>query len=335
LAFCQYTIQDLGFTGDPGQRMYMNQSGSVVQDNHLWINGVLSTIPASKNASGVVAGGINDSNVVVGGQEFGVNYRAFSYNGTTTDLGLFGGTQSFASGINNSGEIAGVVDLNKNNVTVGQGFIKNGSTVTNLKNVYGGLYQSAGADGITNAGVAFGASADANNDGNNVPVIWKSATPTVLPLDPGFVSGTAVAADHDGDIIVDETTAAGVTDMYLYSSTGVKSALPNMPGGSGAFAFNDNGDILATGYTANGTFESVLYEPGMGFINETSLIAGTGYTSFQGMTINDAGQIAGIAWSLNAGYHPLLLTPKAVPEPTTCAALGLGLVAYIKRRRKG
>lgn len=330
LASAQYKITNMGFTADPGERMYMTQSGSVVQDNHMYSNGVLSTLPTFQGVS-PLALGINANNLVVGTNPSASNAHAFMYDGSMIDLGNMGGTSADATGVTDSGTIVGGYLTMPNKVTVQKGFEKVGKTVTVLKSLYGGLYDSVSVWGVTESGTAFGDSAGYNNPNINLPVIWKSATPTELPLATGFDEGVVVGANSLGQFIVNETTASYVTDMFLYSG-GALTELPNMPGGSGAFAFNSTGEILATGFTSKGAFESVLYKPGVGFINETSLVASAGYTSFQGMAINDAGQIAGVAWGSN-GYEGLLLTPQSVPEPTSWCILGVGILALLRRRR--
>ena len=64
--------------------------------------GPLSDLPGRSDSGPT---GINSSGVVVGANVTGGAYHAMAYNGSWSDLGTLGGSESIAAGINDSGLI--------------------------------------------------------------------------------------------------------------------------------------------------------------------------------------------------------------------------------------
>ena len=100
---------------------------------------------------------------------------------------------------------------------------------------------------------------------------------------------------------------------------------------------NSAGDIVGTsdlpspGYS----YHAVLYPHGGAIVDLNKTIPiGTGYTLESAIDINDSGQI--ICFASNPAFggftHSVLLTP--IPEPTTFALTGMGLLALLTNRRR-
>jgi probable HAF family extracellular repeat protein len=95
-----------------GATVYANESWGYVQNAFLWQNGVMTSLGA------LVAEDINTLGQVVGAAETGTGYHAFLWqNGVTTDLNTVlppgsGWVLSWASAINDSGQIAGSGSFN-------------------------------------------------------------------------------------------------------------------------------------------------------------------------------------------------------------------------------
>ena len=79
---------------------------------------------------------------------------------TITDLGTLGGTQSFAYGINNSGQVVGYSDTSSGNQ---HAFLYSGGVMQDLGTLGG---TSSGANGINNSGQVVGGSFPSSGHGH-------------------------------------------------------------------------------------------------------------------------------------------------------------------------
>lgn len=68
----------------------------------------------------------------------------------------------------------------------------------------------------------------------------------------------------------------------------------------------------------------MLYEDGQMLDLNTLIDPASGWYLTEAAAINDRGQIAATGYS-NGRQHALLLTPTAVPEPSSLVLLGLGI----------
>jgi hypothetical protein len=140
----------------------------------------------------------------------------------------------------------------------------------------------------------------------------------------------AIAINNVGQVVVMD----GNLDSFLFT-----------PGEDGyekvswAVALNDLGQVLSMA-TPEGWWQSypALYDGGELFMLQDLLPPDAEWNLFRAVDLNDQGQILVTGTSYGSeGYHSLLLTPQAVPEPGTLAIglvlAGAGVVAHRRRAR--
>lgn len=335
-------------------------AGGAFAQNYTVVNlGVLG-------GSGVTnANGLSENGKVVGqsnGQAF-----IWTMGGGMVGLNGLGGATSNACGVNDSGQVVGRADvaggynavlwdnsLNATNLGMAGEFseakaINNAGTVTGMKNFRGFRKPYGGAsdtlptlDGITlsNAINATGTVAGGSDDSSDVRHAFRYASGLTLE-DFGVQPG--------GDYSVAQgINDAGMTVGYSSYFTTFRAWMNN---GSGftpldglytyenrAYDINNLGDAVGWSWLSSdgNTSRAVIWRSG----NTTAIDLNDHIPGFDSdwelrnaLAINDAGQIIG-----NGRYQGeirgFLLNPVAVPEPATLAALGLGALGLIKRRRR-
>jgi probable HAF family extracellular repeat protein len=258
----------------------------------------------------------------------GVFNHAFSYTGgTMTDLGTLGGRSSYASGINDAGQIVGTAD----NGTAVRAFIYQSGTMTDL-----GALQTNGeshASAINNLGHVVGYATVAGHqhaflhDGGSM-------------LDLGTLGGSSSFATdiNDAGVIVGYSDSGSGSHAFARVG-GTMIDLGTLGGDfSRANAINNDGKIVGYSSIAGGAFHAFLYESGILTDLNDLIPTGTGWTLTTALDINDAGQIVG-AGSFNGITSAYLLNPETgavstVPEPSSLALLALGAAAMFRRRRR-
>jgi probable HAF family extracellular repeat protein len=262
------------------------------------IIGVLGT------GTGSGANAINEKGQVVGWSETGssgTDRHAFLWdNGTLTDLGTAGGSESFAYDINAKGLIVGQVWMS----TGVHGFVYDG-VMQPLPNPTG--YESCAALSINNAGLIAGACASTSGPalpqravtwkdgvvtevadpvapttsrsyavnhsgqlGGSIvapgsvwqPTIWKSGTPGLLTVPTTFAGGN-----------VDDLNAKGEAAGYVFSQNWApvyavrwsNKGVPTLIEQDGsAEAINDNGEVV--GRTSHAGVDAFFWSPDTGIV---------------------------------------------------------------------
>lgn len=324
-----YNLIDL-MAGDPAGYVSINQFGDVASSTLIYHGGVVTRMGTISDPP-ITGNGINASRQVTGWMGNGVNLHAFMYDTSIHDLGLLGGVESEGIDINDAGVIAATATYMPNNVSVQHSFRVTNGSAQNLNTLFGGTFNSVGAEAINNAGVIVGHSSDSGND-HSIPVRWVGTTPEALGFDTGYTDGRAPDIDSSGRILVVETGSGKNAKTYVWNN-GVRTDIGSLGGSAGGSAMNNLGQVIGSGTNASGSFTSFLYTPGQGMIDLNALVLpGSAYSSFQPFDINDAGQIAGIARNSSTfEYRTVLLTP--VPEPLTCTGFGIGLAVLARKRR--
>lgn len=205
---------------------------------------------------------------------------------------------SQANGVNDQGQAVG--QFFNLNMSTTQAFLSSGGLGTVLPDLVGSRFTFA--YGINSAGQIVGES-------NGHAVLW-SAGPTHAITDLG--PGVAHAINTSGQIVGENDSGA-----VLWNG-GVQTTL----GDGVAYAINNLGQAVGS---ANGS--AVLYSDGQTIDLNTLISPTLGWTLFEAMGINDAGQIAANGTGPNGQTHAVLLSPMAnpaVPEPTSLILLAVG-----------
>jgi probable HAF family extracellular repeat protein len=279
-----FRVVDLGM-GDNSEAHAINDLGHVVgvRDGRpfLWRDGqAIDLLPDGERGD---ATDINDSDEIVGNR----NGRAFLWRaGVLTDLGTPpGGFNSFATGINDSGDIAGW-----SNTGLGtRAFRWRAGVMTDL-GVIPGQFNGSRALGINKFGVAVGDSGFMNT----VAVRWR--TDVIEPLTDQFT--TAVSINDHGDIAGFFWT--GLPRGFLWHR-GEFTEIPGLPGEMffRPTAMNNRRQIVG-----NTDFQAFLWQRGQLVV--LPQLAGTSGAR----DVNNRGQIVGFSAARSDGlnYHAVLWT---------------------------
>ncbi|MFI5335261.1 MAG: PEP-CTERM sorting domain-containing protein [Opitutales bacterium] len=291
--------------------------------NHVFLYGngaMLDLGTAGGPGTGSVGTGINNSGSIVGFLSNSYSSGILYSGGVLSDLGHFGGTQAELFGINDSGVIVG------NLYTTGASAALIGGAVPGIGNL-GGNYVNAVA--INNSGWVAGSSSITTGVNPQYHAYLYNGTATIDlgTLVPGGTS-SASALNNAGTVV-------GYSDGngFIYSN-GVMTMIDSLPAANGGdpLAINNLGQVV--GVSGSHAF---LYGASTGTLDLNSLVTGyPGWVLQEAVGINDSGQIVGYG-TVYGAQAAFLLTPTAVPEPATTAALGgmaSLLVAWFRLRRR-
>ncbi len=141
----------------------------------------------------------------------------------------------------------------------------------------------------------------------------------------------AVAINNAGQVVSNDTQAYLFTPNTPNGTAGTTAMLGTLPGATGAdgVALNDIGQVVGTSGPS-----AFLWSSGSGMLNLNNLLdpaSGNGWTLQHAVGINNLGQIVGTGL-LNGVSESFLLTPMAVPEPTTITLAAMAFVVLLTRR---
>jgi probable HAF family extracellular repeat protein len=246
--------------------------------------------------------------------------------GIPTNLGTLGGTNSYAFGINNAGQVVGMA-----NPIGDAGFratVWNGTTPTALGPL--GSY----AFGINNAGQVAGYIT------TDMPhaTIWNGTIPTDL----GSLGGNSFAfgINNAGQVVGNSYTAENTISHAMLWSGGTMTDLGTLGGSSDAYRINDSGQAVGFSFTTgNAALLATIWDPEGTIVDLNTLLdpSGTGWTLEEATDINLIEQIVGFGLNSSGQQHAFLLTPSSVtplPAALPLFATGLGVMGWLARRRR-
>jgi probable HAF family extracellular repeat protein len=193
---------------------------------------------------------INDRGQIVTGQDF------IWQDGVKTHLGSLGGNATFASAINDVGQVVGHSHLVADCPPGGCGwhaFLWQDGTMTDLGTLGG--YVSEAFD-VNNRGQVVGESPTVRARNGEIPFhafLWEDGVMTDLGTLGGRWS-TAAAVNDRGQVVGSSLTRSGEEHAFLWQD-GVMTDLGTLRGkngATGAFAINDLGQVL--GYSNGHSF---------------------------------------------------------------------------------
>jgi probable HAF family extracellular repeat protein len=219
-----------------------------------------------------------------------------------TDLGtLPGGTDSFATVVNASGQVTGWASSRS---SPARAILYDNGTLTDLGTLGG---PTSYGNGINNLGQVVG-SAD-TSDGLVHAFLYHDGVMTDLDTLGGSLA-QAVSINDAGQIVGQSTTADGSAHAFIYSD-GVMTDLGTLGGvNSGANAVNATGQVTGVSAIVEGTTSPVhAYVYRDGVITDLGTLAG--FLNSNGFGINGCGQIVG--WSYSGTISRATLWQNGVP----------------------
>lgn len=278
------------------------------------------------------ANDINEGGEVVGSANVGGQTHAVLWDGgVMTDLGTLGGPASSAGGLNDAGQVVGWSRVSSANFTT-DAFLWENGVMTGL-----GLLRQASASAINDAGQIVGAF-------NRDPVppsqvetrwafLWEDGVPRSL------FQGFAAAINETGVVAGAWESTRGYPVAAIWDAANGPRELGVLPGGvfSEAYGLNASGHVVGWSESFNGNNAflwdgSQMIDLGGGVaadINDAGTIVGGSSIWVNGVrselnnlvvenlglnivganAINEAGQIAGIAYDAQGRLHAVLLNP--------------------------
>lgn len=283
------------------------------------------------------ANGINDNGQVVGysGTSGTTQLRATLYeNGTRTSLGtlpngtVFSGGYSSANDISNNGVVVGSSYYQTNTFNTHAFKLDLGTgTMTDLGALPGDA--SSQANSINTSGQIVGTSAPTASSTAFRAFYYNNGSMTkigdvVTPLLPSNNLSMSTGAINDNAQVIGTATSGTILNtannyVYLYSGqNNTATLLSNTIGGISTTGqgININGDIVGASWNGSAN-RGYIYKNGQ-MQDLNSLIAlPAGWTLLEGRSINDAGQIVGVAATANfAQVRAFLLSPVQTVVPT-------------------
>ena len=193
---------------------------------------------------------------------------------------LFGGTYGIVSSLNNQGQVTGVMNM-ADDATWHSFFWHNGK-IKDLGTL-GGAFTTAhwmNDDGVIVGRSSVTQTCDSCNP-NQPPqyshaFVWKDETITDLGLPDGAQCATAKHINENGEIVGQtflgvtsvnfDLCNAGANGAFIWKKGAIADLQTLLVPGSGiilndSFNINDRGEILATGFDANGNHHVVLLVP--------------------------------------------------------------------------
>lgn len=270
----------------------------------------LYSYPLGVNAADQVAGYTDFATILYalhGPKPFDVYSATLWQNGTATALPGHG--DSFAYGINDNGDVVGIVDA-KAGYPVG--FVgtatlwRNGRNQTRLPAPNG---YSSEATAINNIGQIVGKIVN--------PSLWQNGNAYDLGNLPGFGEGTALTINGSGSVVGYAGDGYYSSRAFLWTpanpngTTGSMRDLGVLPGftQSVALGVNASGQVVGSSNNSSGAFP---WDSVHGMLDLNALVpAGSGWRDLvSANAINDKGQIAGWGYRDESSFGAFLLTPQ-------------------------
>jgi probable HAF family extracellular repeat protein len=344
-ALPRYNVTDLGtlggtysLAGGVSNTGWVSGQSTLPDGNQhpaVWRNGVITDLGTLGGPNGWAGWRPNDSGEAGGAAETstpdpnGEDYCGFGTylechpfiwrDGVMTVLPTLGGNNGESTGVNNLGQVGGGVENTTIDPTcvVPYGFYQikavlweNGK-IRELPTLYGD--PRSWVLGLNDRGQMVGASGNCSTD-NIHALLWQDSRVIDIGNLGGKINNVAYDINNVGQV-VGYSDLPGDTTMHGYlwqKSTGMID-LGTLPGdvGSDADGINNLGQVVGGSWDADGNDSAYLWQNGVMTDLNTLIPADSPLYLIEATgTINDHGQIAGIALQISTGEtHAFLATP--------------------------
>jgi len=191
------------------------------------------------------------------------------------------------------------------------------------------------ANGINDQGWVVGGIGAASGN-TSIPVLWRDGTMTSIPMPANAISGTALAVNNAGQVLVNYGGAEWLNGFFIWDN-GVETTLALSQDAmllTYVTGMNDSGTVVGTS-----AYHAVYWVGGQIYDLNDLIPADSGWTLTSSTGINDAGDIIGYG-TFGGLDEPFLLSPTGFsgnigsPEPTTLTLLTLATPLLLKRRSR-
>jgi probable HAF family extracellular repeat protein len=300
-------------------------------------NGTLTNLGAPIGATASWAWGINDTGVIAGSAIVSGQGVAFVYqNGTYTTLPTLGGNSGGARDINNSGLVTGNAALPGNSTSHAFRYDPASGVMSDL----GTLGGSNSTGYAINANGWVVGTSDRSLASFTTQAFLARPGRTMFGLSLGGDFSAGYGINSVGKVVGQSSLLNNNNARHAFLFTGEAVLDLGTLGGTQAtaYAINDSDVVVGSSLTAtNATFHAFIYQNGV-MTNLNSLLApNSGWVLNEALAINNTGQIVGYG-TFAGEQRGFILSPTAIPEPSTYAALAglgaLGLVLYRRRHHR-
>jgi probable HAF family extracellular repeat protein len=264
-------MYDLGVLsgGTSSNATAINDSGQIVGNSStpgnlehpfIYSNGVMQDLGLLPGAREGYVNAINNSGQAVGEAAFAdQQFPAVLYsNGTVQNLGTISGPWSAATGINDSGVIAGSTNT-PNNL---RAFIEINGVMQSIGLLPNGVYSDATAINNNNQIAGYG---DIHT-GVSLAMMYSNGKLTFIGTFPGGINSFAEAINDAGQVVGFATLGNGAQHGFLYEDgqlIDLNSLIDPASGWvlEGASGINDAGQIVGYGLNADGETHAYLMSP--------------------------------------------------------------------------
>jgi len=238
------------------------------------------------------------------GQSFASARSRKGRNYFVTDIGTLGGSQSFAFGINDGGQVYGYSWLTGD--ATAHPFLYDGRTMSDL----GELVVTFAGGAINNAGQI--ATAVALN-GITTPAVYDSQSGmlTIIPLLGGVSSfgfgGVATAINNFSEVVGYSYIDAITPHAFSYDS-GMTTDLGSFGGSSYGLSINDPGIIVGSSTGAANGNQHAFVRQLSGQMKDIDPFGDPGFTTSWSVAadVNISGKVVGYFLTPSGGYHAFL-----------------------------